>query len=53
MTFTPDGFSHGTFKHPIEKTAPLWLEWIELEHLQDQDITVTFLGKYQINDNQF
>lgn len=53
MTFMPDGFFHGTFKVPIEKaTDPRWLEWIELEHLQDQDIVVTYRGKYHISDNQ-
>lgn len=53
MTFMPDGFFYGTFKIPIEKaTDPSWLEWSGLEHLQDQDIIVTFRGKFQISDNQ-
>ena len=53
MTFTSDGYFYGTFKHPIEKTAdPRWLEWIELEHLQDEDIVVTYRGKFYISDNQ-
>ena len=53
MTFTPDGYFYGSFAIPVDKaTDPRWLESIELEHLQDQDITVTYRGKYHISDNQ-
>lgn len=52
-TFMPDRLFYATYRHPIEKaTDPSWLEWLGLEHLQDQDIIVTFRGKFQINYNQ-
>ena len=53
ITFMPDGLFHATSQFPIEKVTSLsWLEWLGLEHLQDQDIIVTFRGKFQINDNE-
>lgn len=53
ITFMPDGLFHAMSKFPIEKVTTLsWLEWLGLEHLQDQDIIVTFRGKFQINDNE-
>ena len=53
ITFMPDGLFHATSQFPIEKVTTLsWLEWLGLEHLQDQDIIVTFRGKFQINDNE-
>lgn len=53
LTFAPDGIFDVIYRVPIDGVADaIWLESLELEHLQDQDIIVTFRGKFQISDNQ-
>ena len=53
ITFMPGGVFHATYKLPVKKLISLReLKWLGLEHLQDQDIIVTFWGEFQINNNQ-
>ena len=53
LTLEPDGFFHAKYNLPIATvTTQSWLEWIGLEHLQNENIIVTYRGKFQTVNNQ-
>ena len=53
LTLEPNGFFHAKYKVPVATvTIQSWLEWIGLEHLQNENIIVTFQGKFQTVNNQ-
>ena len=53
LTLEPDGFFVLTYNVPVKMFVDLsWLEGTGLEHLYNQDITVTFRGKFQTRNNQ-
>ena len=53
LTLEPDGFFHAQYNVPVATvTTQSWLEWIGLEHLQNENIMVTYRGKFQTVNNQ-
>ena len=53
LTLEPDGFFHAKYNVPVATvTTQSWLEWIGLEHLQNENIMVTYRGKFQTVNNQ-
>ena len=53
LTLEPDAIFDVTYSVPVKMYVDQSeLEWIGLEHLYDQDIIVTFRGKFQTKNNQ-